>query len=566
MKLSLVKVVAFVLLAGMFNRAGAQNQTYIQSLNAQNHWVDSVFQKLNRKHKVAQLFFIRAHTNKGQAYADSVAQVIKKQQPGGLVFFQGGPMRQAVLTNQYQKLAQIPLLIAMDGEWGLGMRLDSVIAYPYQMALGAIRDNTLITEMGRQVAYDFKRLGMHINFAPVMDVNNNPNNPVINYRSFGDDKYNVAQKAIAYMQGMQQGGLLTTAKHFPGHGDTNVDSHLDLPQLTFSRTRLDTLEEYPFKQAIQAGISGIMVAHMNIPALDTTKHLPSTLSRPIVTSLLQDTLGFKGLVVSDALEMKGVTKYFPAGEADLRAFMAGNDILELSENSALAIKKIKKAVRCGKVPEAELDAKVKKVLAAKYWAGLNHYQPADTTHLVADLNRSQAKALVQQLSNAAITLMKGDSLLQYLDPTKSTALVSIGVETPTLYQQELAKYFTAGRMFQVSKGASANQLSALLVNLKSYEQIIIGIHDTRLRPQSQLDYTAGLKQFIGRLTAYPNTVVSLFANPYTLDTLPGIEQSGALLIGYQKDDWMQRAAVGVITRQFKASGKLPVHVGVNGSL
>ncbi|QJD95852.1 glycoside hydrolase family 3 [Mucilaginibacter robiniae] len=566
MKQSVVKIVAVIMLAGVFSCAHAQSPTYIQSLDKQNHWVDSVFSKLNRKHKVSQLFFIRAHTNKGQAYADSVAKVIKCQQPGGLVFFQGGPMRQAMLTNQYQKLAQIPLLVAMDGEWGLGMRLDSVISYPYQMALGAIRDNTLITEMGRQVAYDFKRLGMQMNFAPVMDVNNNPNNPVINYRSFGDDKYNVAQKAIAYMQGMQQGGLLTTAKHFPGHGDTNVDSHFDLPQLNFTRTRLDTLEEYPFKQAIAAGISGIMVAHMNIPALDTTQHLPSTLSRPIVTNLLQDTLGFKGLVVSDALEMKGVTKYFPAGEADLRAFIAGNDILELSENSALAIKKIKKAVRKGVVLEAELDAKVKKVLAAKYWAGLNHYQPADTTHLIADLNRTQSKTLVQQLSNAAITVLRGDTLLQYLDPTKATALVSIGVETPTVYQQELARYFTAGRMFQVSKGASANQMSALLTNLKSYEQIIIGIHDTRLRPQSQLDYTAGLKQFIARLAAYPNTVVSLFANPYTLDTLPGIEQSGALLVGYQKDEGMQRAAVGVITKQFKATGKLPVHIGLTRSL
>jgi beta-N-acetylhexosaminidase len=241
------------------------------------------------------------------------------------------------------------------------------------MTLGAIQDEKLLNQMGQQVAYDFKRIGAHLNFAPVVDVNNNPNNPVINYRSFGDDKYKVALRAIAYMQGMQQGGLLTTAKHFPGHGDTNVDSHFDLPLLNFSRTRLDTLEEYPFKQAIQAGISGVMVAHMNIPALDTTKNLPSSISRPIITGLLKDSLGFKGLVVSDAMEMKGVVKYFPEGEADLRAFMAGTDIIELSENSCRAIKKIKVAIRKGLVPEAELDAKVRKVLAAKYFAGLQQY-------------------------------------------------------------------------------------------------------------------------------------------------------------------------------------------------
>ncbi|MGZ3821624.1 MAG: glycoside hydrolase family 3 protein, partial [Mucilaginibacter sp.] len=252
-------------------------------LNKKNHWVDSVYKKLSRKQRIAQLFFIRANTDHGQAYEDSVGNVIKNQQVGGLVFFQGGPGRQLNLINKYQKLAKVPLLIAMDGEWGLGMRLDSTLSYPFQMTLGAIQDNSLIYKMGQFVAYDFKRLGMQINLAPDMDVNNNPENPVINYRSFGDNKYNVAAKGIAYMKGMQDAGLLTTAKHFPGHGDTNTDSHLELPLLPFSRQRLDSLEEYPFRQAIKAGISGVMIAHMDIPALDSTKNLPSTLSRPIIT-------------------------------------------------------------------------------------------------------------------------------------------------------------------------------------------------------------------------------------------------------------------------------------------
>src|SRR6201996_5488462 len=314
-----------------------QKPGYIASLGRQNHWVDSVYRKLSRKQRVAQLFFVRAHTDKGPAYEDSVGSVIKDEQVGGLVFFQGGPVRQAELINKYQKLAKVPLLIEQDGEWGLGMRLDSTISYPYQMTLGAIQDNSLIYKMGQFVAYDFKRLGMQINLAPDMDVNNNPNNPVINYRSFGDNKYNVAAKGIAYMKGMQDAGLLTTAKHFPGHGDTNVDSHLDLPLLPFTRQRLDSLEEYPFREAIKAGISGVMIAHMDIPALDDTKNLPSTLSRKIVTGLLKETLGFKGLVISDAMEMKGVVKYFPNGQADVRAFLAGDEVLELSPNSARAI-------------------------------------------------------------------------------------------------------------------------------------------------------------------------------------------------------------------------------------
>jgi len=542
------------------NAAFAQQSNFINSINSPNHWVDSVFKKLNKKKKIAQLFFVRAHTNLGQAYEDSVAKVIEKEQVGGLVFFQGGPERQGALINRYQQLAKIPLFIAMDGEWGLGMRLDSTLSYPYQMTLGAIQDNTLIYKMGQMVARDFKRLGMQINFAPDMDVNNNPNNPVINYRSFGDNKYNVAQKGIAYMQGMQNGRLITTAKHFPGHGDTNVDSHQDLPLLPFTRQRLDSLEEYPFREAIKAGISGIMVAHMNIPALDTTLHLPSTLSRPIITGILKDSLGFKGLVVSDAMEMKGVVKYFPNGEADVRAFIAGNDILELSPNSKRAVKMIRKAIRKKMVSKEEFQAKVKKVLAAKYWAGLNHYEPVATENLTADLNREDAKQLIQQLADASITLLKGDSLLAQLSPAKKTAIISIGSNSQTVYQQELSKVFSNSTLFQVTNETSVADMSTLFNNLKGYDQVIIGIHDTRLRPVSKLNYTSNLKSFIAQLTSLPNTVISVFANPYTIAGLPGIEKAGALIAGYQKEDFMQKAAVKVIAGQLKATGKLPVSV------
>lgn len=544
-------------------KVSAQQPTsFIQSLSQQNQWVDSVYNKLSKKQRVAQLLFVRAHTNKGQAYADSVGEVIKHQQVGGLVFFQGGPGRQAALTNTYQKLAHVPLIIAMDGEWGLGMRLDSTISFPYQMTLGAIQDNNLIYKMGQEVAAQFKRIGAQMNFAPDMDVNNNPDNPVINYRSFGDNKYNVALKGIAYMQGMQNGGLLTTAKHFPGHGDTNVDSHQDLPQLPFTRARLDSLEEYPFREAIAAGISGIMIAHMNIPALDTTPRLPSTLSHPIITGILKDSLGFKGLVVSDAMEMKGVTKYFPNGEADVRAFIAGNDILELSENSDRAIKLIRKAIRKDKVAKEEFIARVKKVLAAKYWLGLNNYLPVNTANLSADINSPAAKALVQQLGDAAVTLLKGDTLINSLNPTKRTALISIGVTELTPYQQQLGHYFTNSTPFYVGKDMPVADMNAMLQGLKGFDQVVIGIHDTRLRPGSKLDYSTNVKLLIAELSAHPNTVVSVFANPYTIAGLPGIEKAGALLACYQKDEFMQQAAYKVITKKLKPTGKLPVSVNL----
>ncbi|MCR8558584.1 glycoside hydrolase family 3 protein [Mucilaginibacter sp. BJC16-A38] len=538
----------------------AQKESYIQLLNHQNHWVDSVFKKMNRKKRIAQLFFVRAHTNLGQAYEDSVAKVIVDEQVGGLVFFQGGPVRQAQLINNYQKLAKVPLLIAMDGEWGVGMRLDSTISYPFQMTLGAIQDNTLIYKMGQQVAYDFKRIGMQMNFGPDMDVNNNPNNPVINYRSFGDDKHNVAAKGIAYFKGMQDAGILTTAKHFPGHGDTNVDSHLDLPLLPFTRARLDSLEEYPFREAINAGISGIMVAHMDIPALDTTKNLPSTLSRPIVTGVLKDSLRFKGLVVSDAMEMKAVVKYFPKGEADVRAFLAGNDIIELSENSKLAIKLIKKAIRKDRISMAEFEARVKKVLMAKYWAGLNHYEETNITNLTEDLNRPTATALVQQLSDAAVTLVKGSVAALQMTPLQKTAIVSIGVVQPTVFQQELAKFYVYNKFFNVEKKASPAELKNLLATLKEYNQVYISINDTRLRPASKLDFSSDVKRFIGDLAAQNNSVISVFANAYTIADLPGIEKCNALLACYQMTDALQRSAVKVITRQINPTGRLPVTI------
>ena len=525
-----------------------------------NHWVDSVFRKLNRKKKVAQLFFVRAHTNRGLAYEDSVAKIIKKEQVGGLVFFQGGPVRQADLINRYQQLAKVPLLIAMDGEWGVGMRLDSTVSYPYQMTLGAIQDNRLIYKMGQQVAYDFKRLGMQMNFGPDMDVNNNPNNPVINYRSFGDNKYNVAAKGIAYLKGMQDAGLLTTAKHFPGHGDTNVDSHLDLPLLPFSRERLDTLEEYPFREAIKAGISGVMIAHMNIPALDSTKKLPSTLSRPIITGVLKDSLGFKGLVVSDAMEMKAVVKYFPNGDADVQAFLAGNDIIELSENSKRAVRMIKKTVRKHKIEKDEFEARVKKVLAAKYWVGLNHYQPVLIHNLAEDLNRPATQQLIQQLSDAAVTLLKGDASSLKLDVLKKTAIISIGVSKPTVFQQQLAKIYTDSRIFVVGKATADSVLKVLADTLKQYDQIYISINDTRLRPGSKLDYSAGVKAFAGNIFSYKNAVTCVFANAYTIAGLPGIENSSTLMVCYQMTDALQRSAVKVITGQLKPTGRLPVTI------
>ncbi|TDG37105.1 glycoside hydrolase family 3 [Pedobacter changchengzhani] len=537
----------------------AQQKTYLELLANQPHWVDSVFNKLNRRARIAQMFFVRAHTNLGKKYADSVGMVIKKEHLGGVVFFQGGPMRQAQLINNYQKLSKVPLLITADGEWGLGMRLDSTVSYPYQMALGAIQNKELIYKMGLEVAKDFKRIGMQMNLAPDADVNNNPKNPVINYRSFGENKYNVALKAGAYMKGMQDGGLLTTLKHFPGHGDTDVDSHYDLPQLNFSATRLDTLEMYPFKELIKQSASGIMIAHMNIPSLDNTPNLPSTLSKPIVTDILKKKLGFKGLIVSDAMDMKGVVKYFKDGEADLMAVIAGNDILELSQNSARGINLILKAVKDHRIDMKVIDESVRKILTAKYWASVNNKDTVVTRNLVADLNRKSSAALVQELANASVTLLRGKAFIKNLIPIRRTAIISIGVPSVTVFQKEVSKGYYNSVYYVLDKDATANQISNIAREINAFDQVIVGIHDSRSRPANDIPLNDGLKAFIKDLST-KNTVFALFANPYNLAILPGLEKSKALIVGYQKEDFMQISAAAVINNRLIPTGKLPVSV------
>ncbi|MBU0695176.1 MAG: glycoside hydrolase family 3 [Bacteroidetes bacterium] len=558
-----MKKIIFVAILAFIYLAPAKSQTrvpFVQTLSNPNRWVDSIFKKMNRNDKIAQLFMVRAHTNLGKAYADSVGEIIRKEHLGGVVFFQGGPGRQAALTNTYQSLSKVPLMIAMDGEWGLGMRLDSTISYPYQMTLGAIQDKSLIYQMGQEVAKDFKRLGMQINFAPDLDVNNNPRNPVINYRSFGENKYNVAEKGIAYMKGMQDAGLFTTAKHFPGHGDTDVDSHYDLPQLPFTAARLDSLEMYPFKQAFADGLSGIMIAHMNIPALDNTEHLPSTLSKPIVTGILKDKLGYKGLIFSDAMGMKGVVKYFPNGEADVRGVLAGMDVLELSENSARAIKLIRKSIRHHRLNWDDIDVKVKRILAAKYWMGLNNLKPVNTENVVEDLNRAESKQLVQKLTDASLTVLKDESVIPLKnDFVRKTAIITIGPKEPSVFAQDLKKNNPNSLLFIIPKDISITELEAVKNQLNNYDQFIISIYDTRLRPQSTLDFNTDIKLFIAAM-ATKNTITAVFANPYSIAGLPGIEKSKALLVGYQNMVEMEHSAAKVLIGTLKASGTLPVTI------
>src|SRR5690606_19548190 len=376
-----------------------------------------------------------------------------------------------------QNTSKVPLLGAIDAEWGLGMRLDSTISYPFQMALGAIKDNALIYEMGTEVARQIKRTGLHVNFAPVVDVNNNPKNPVINFRSFGEDKYNVAEKSVAYMKGMQDNSVMTTAKHFPGHGDTDTDSHFALPQINHSIERLDTLELFPFRKVIEAGIGGIMVAHLNIPALDSTG-IPSTLSKPIITDLLKNKMGFEGLIVTDAMNMKAITNTHSPGIVDKDAILAGNDLLEFTENVPKAISEIKKAIKQGLISQEEIDRRVRKVLAVKQWVGLDKYKPITSKNIVTELNTPEARLLNRMLTAASLTVLKNDTNLlpfRQLDLVKF-ASVSIGAENETPFQKSL-KLYTKVEDFQLTLKATPEQVLELKKKLNDFDNIITVIYD-----------------------------------------------------------------------------------------
>lgn len=560
MKKSLLYTLGLVASLGTLSSQAQQTQpSYLELLKQQPKWVDSVFNRMSKRQKIAQLFFVRAHTNRGQAFEDSVGKVIKREKIGGLVFFQGGPGRQAILTNKYQKLAKIPLLISSDGEWGLGMRLDSTISYPYQMALGAIQNKELIYKMGLEVAKDYKRIGMHMNLAPDVDVNNNAKNPVINYRSFGENKYNVAEKGAAYMKGMQDGGLLVSLKHFPGHGDTDVDSHYDLPQLNFTKERLDSLEIYPFRELIKQGAAGVMIAHMNIPALDATPNMPSTLSKPIVTGVLKEQLGFKGIIISDAMEMKGVIKYYKDGEADVMGIIAGNDILELTEDTKRAVKKIRQAIRDQRLTMERIEESVRKILVAKYWAGLHVKTHINEENVVAEVNRPESMALLQQLADASMTLLKGRDAVAQLTPNKRTVILNVGTPDVTVFQKELVSTYKNSVVYNLDKNANANAIAKVLAEIQPEDQVIIGIIDSRLRPSNNLPLSADLKAFLADM-AKKDAVFALFANPYNLAGLPGLENAKSLLVAYQKEDYMQRAAASVLKKQLVPTGKLPVSV------
>ena len=522
----------------------------------QKKWVDSIYNSMTLKEKVGQLFMVDVFSSDPKSKNDKIDSLIKNQHIGGIIFSKGGPKRQAKLNNHYQNISKTPLIMAMDAEWGLAMRLDSTFAYPWNMTLGAITNNEIIYKIGKQIGEHTKRIGMHINFSPVVDINTNPNNPIIGNRSFGEDRDNVTEKALSYMRGIQSVGILANAKHFPGHGDTEKDSHKTLPTISFSKKRLDSIELYPYKRLIEAGLSSVMIAHLNVPSLELRANFPSSLSKNIVTNLLQKDLEFNGLVFTDALNMKGASNFKKPGEIDLAAFLAGNDVLLISESIPKAQQLIMKAFYDGRIDEARLERSVKKILYAKYKVGLNNYHPVDMNNLVEDLNTPLDNVLYEMAMKNALTVLKNKRLIVPVKKLANTkiAYVHFGDDSGEYFLSQLQKYTKVDWV-------KAKTLDEYNKKLKEYDLTIIGFHKSNVNPWKEYKFTEIELTRLYEIARNNKVILDVFARPYALIDLKLTSNIEGIIMSYQNSKVSQELSAQLIFGAITAKGSLPVSIG-----
>ena len=527
-------------------------------------WADSVLKSLTEEQRIAQLMVLRLSSydfkTKTPVYFDSlVAEKVKQYNIGGICLFQGNPVKLAGIVNNLQSLAKTPLMVCIDGEWGVGMRLfDSVQSLPKQMMLGALQDKKIIYQYGKLVAEQCKRLGITVNYAPVVDVNNNSNNPVINDRSFGEDKYKVAAYGIEYMKGMQDAGVMACAKHFPGHGDVAVDSHLDLPVIKKSMAQLDSLELYPFKEIFKAGVGSVMIAHLYIPAIDSTPNRATSISRKNVTDLMRNQLGYNGLTFTDALEMQGVQKFFPGGEASVQSIIAGNDMLCLPTDVEGTIRKVKDAIANKQLSWDDINYHCKRVLLAKYQYGGEKIAPINAENITIDLNKGvpemkklvaeNAITLLNKKDNSFFPLMKGDSA--------KIAFIGIGLSGENDFAKRLKADFNAD-FFYFDYKQSSSRITSLVAQLKKYKQVIIGIHNYSRKPENNFGISATAIDLVNQLQEKTSSATFIFGNPYSIKNFCNALN---LVACYEDDPIIQNAAADFLLGKFSAKGKLPVTV------
>lgn len=524
------------------------------------NWADSVYSSLTVEQRIAQLIFVRANYP-GQPYFKSIDTLISNYNIGGVVFFKGNPITQAKQTNYWNSMAQTPLMIAIDAEWGLSMRLNNTVRYPLAMTLGAIQNNNYIYAMGKQIGEQCKRLGIHINFAPVVDVNSDPRNPVIGMRSFGQNPSLVAEKGSIFAKGMQSQGVIACAKHYPGHGNTHLDSHYDLPIVSDPMEVLKKNDLQPFQSLVDQGVGSIMIAHLSVPAMDPTPNLPSTLSEKIVSDYLKDTIGFEGLIITDGLDMKGVTKHFQTGEVALKALEAGNDILLIPDNVELSIQNIMAAYKDGKVSDSRIYESCRKILAYKYLSGAATGLPIELDNLIEDLNRPLYHNTSKMLTEASITLVKNEDKLLPLGNKYAgkRAIVVIGTDSFQDVENEIIKYGNID-IYHLPHNSKKRIRKKLATRLSNYDLVIATILNTNISASRKFGITDEDIDFINRISGKTKIVLDIFASPYALNYFD-LEKINAVIISYHENSNAQKESIKMIMSGAKLFGKLPVDAG-----
>ncbi|CEN36817.1 glycoside hydrolase family 3 N-terminal domain-containing protein [Capnocytophaga cynodegmi] len=520
----------------------------------QKKWVENTYKNMSLDEKIGQLFMISVFSSQiGTKNTEYIKELIKKYHIGGIIFSKGGPKRQAKITNEYQSLSKIPLFMAMDAEWGLAMRLDSTFAYPWNMTMGAVKNNELIERAGFRIGEHCRQLGMQFNFAPDIDVNTNPANPIIGNRSFGEDKQNVALKGIAFTKGMQSAGVLGSAKHFPGHGDTSKDSHKTLPLIDFPSERLHEIEMYPFRELINNGVASVMVGHLNIPSLESKVGLPSSLSHHIITDILKTQMGFEGLVYTDALGMKGVSEYLPVGEVEVAAFLAGNDILLMPENLVKGFEAIKKAYQNKKITEERLAYSVKKILMAKYKVGLYKFELLNLETLHQNLHTLEDDLLLEEIFENALTVAKNENKLlpiRNLDKEK-IAYIKFGNDSGWTFYTNLRKYADVA----IIEPKSTEQL---LKNIEPYQTIVIGLHKPNKTPWDAYKFTKEELIWLEEIAKKKKVILSIFTRPYALLDVKNLTNIESIIVSYQNHKVAQEKTAQLIFGAIEGKGVLPV--------
>lgn len=516
-----------------------------EDLKKAQQWVDKTYKNLSQDEKLGQLFIVALYTNKGEDYISQVRNIVTNDKIGGLILMQDDAAREINLVNEFQQKSKVPLMIGMDAEWGLYQRIATAHKFPWAMTLGAIQDKNLVYQMAAKIAEDCHRMGINWDFAPVVDVNTNPDNPIIGNRSFGSEVSNVISSALSYSNGLQDNNILAAIKHFPGHGDTSTDSHLDLPVVSHNIDRLNTVELAPFKALMDKGIGGVMVAHLYVPNLESGKGIPASVSKNIITGLLKDKLGFKGLIITDALNMGAVANKYKPGELDAMAFKAGNDIMLFSQGVSEGKKLIQKAIDKGEIPQSRVEESVKKILLTKYFLGLTQYTPKNPENINTDLNNNSHTELVQNLYSNALTLLKDEKKLL---PLTGKQIYYVPLEE--------APYQTfANRLGNNVIIKKAGEITTIPAG----STVIVGLHKDNSTAYKPYKISSESKKILSDLTQKQNVILNVFGSAYALKDID-ISKVSTVLVSYENNDDSMNATADALNGKTKIWGKLPVLV------